>query len=132
MRLETIAPPGSEEAVAEQGAELVRAGKALGLDLEYQGFLMAWIGTGVRVFVARGEDKAIEGMLLLAIGERWVSNDFSSSVLALAGEHQEELLGFAINVAKAIVATKLYYELPGAKENEQGITDHIMRELRLQ
>lgn len=132
MRIEVLAPVGDDNKIAEIGAEIIKAGKALGLELDYQGFLMAWVGTGVRVFVARDDSNMIVGILLLAIGERWLHKDYSASVLAVYGQYEDELLDYGKNVAKAIGATKMYYELPGAAISTEGYIDRTMRELRLQ
>lgn len=133
MKLEVISPPGDEKLLAEIGAALVNEAKDLGLNMDYEGFLMAWIGTGVRVIVARESDGSVKGILLLAIGQRWLHNDFSSSVLAINGVYKEEMLEFAVNMAKAIGATKMYVELEESTNvKSNGDIERIMLEKRLQ
>lgn len=130
MKIEVMAPPGDEDAVAQMGADIVNGAKAIGLELDYKGFLMAWIGSGVRVIAAKEEDQIV-GLLLLAVGQRWLHNDFSSSVLALHGEGKDALLDFAMNIARAMGADKIFYELPGSTPGD-GYVDRTMREVALQ
>lgn len=127
MKYSVMAPPGDEVLLTEQGIEICKAAKELGLNLDAEGFLMAWVGASIRVIVQRDEQKAIVGVLLMACGKRWLFNDFTATVLEAKGTDVAGLVDYAINIAAALGATKMYSPYPVA-----GAAEHTVYEARLQ
>ena len=70
MSFVVVQPPKDETEFAELGKQLVEAGRALGMQLEAEGFLFSWIG-GTRVLVEKTETGEIVSMALVTIGKRW-------------------------------------------------------------
>lgn len=124
-----VQPPADESKLAEVGKELYDAAHTLGIQLEIQGFLMAWLN-GTRVLIERDADGKIVSMALLACGQRWTHNDFKASLLAIAG-NIEPMLEFVKQICSALGATSLFYELE-EPEDRGGQLIHTVIEMRMQ
>lgn len=128
MPLMVVQPPKDEAKFAEVGQELYAAVKQAGMAMEPQGFLLSWVG-GTRVVVERDDAGAIVGIALVTIGQRWVQNDFTATVLFFAGS--EALFDFVIQVASALGARSLYRETgqltKDAKKSTFEITEYHLQ-----
>lgn len=110
MSFNVVQPPKDETEFAELGKQLVEAGRALGMQLEAEGFLFSWIG-GTRVLVEKTEAGEIVSMALVTIGKRWTHNDTTATVLLMEG-NREQMLEFVKQIASALGATELFVQNP--------------------
>lgn len=110
MSFVVVQPPKDETEFAELGKQLVEAGRALGMQLEAEGFLFSWIG-GTRVLVEKTEAGEIVSMALVTIGKRWTHNDTTATVLLMEG-NREQMLEFVKQIASALGATELFVQNP--------------------
>lgn len=110
MSFNVVPPPKDETEFAELGKQLVEAGRALGMQLEAEGFLFSWIG-GTRVLVEKTETGEIVSMALVTIGKRWTHNDTTATVLLMEG-NREPMLEFVKQIASALGATELFVQNP--------------------
>lgn len=110
MSFNVVQPPKDETEFAELGKQLVEAGRALGMQLEAEGFLFSWIG-GTRVLVEKTETGEIVSMALVTIGKRWTHNDTTATVLLMEG-NREPMLEFVKQIASALGATELFVQNP--------------------
>lgn len=110
MSFTVVQPPKDENEFAELGKQLVEAGRALGMQLEAEGFLFAWIG-GTRVLIEKTEAGEIVSMALVTIGKRWTHNDTTATVLLMEG-NREPMLEFVKQIASALGATELFVQNP--------------------
>ena len=130
MSFHVVQPPADEAAYNKVGVELFQASRDLGLTLDAQGFLFAWT-SGTRVVVERDSEGKIIGMLLMAVGQRWIAKDFTASVMAVEG-NREALLEYSRNIAAALGATSLYVEdlesetLPNG-DIRRSVTEHKLQ-----
>lgn len=113
MSLSVIQPPGDEAKFAEVGKELYAAAKALGMNIDVEGFLHAWV-SGLRVVIERDDDtKEITGMVLLQGGLQWNQNRHTASVMEIRGRNVDNLVEFTKQVASAMGAQSLFIEMEG-------------------
>lgn len=124
-------PPKDDTALAAKGKEIVEAAKALGLNLDTEGFLLAWLN-GTRVLVERDASNEIIGFALVAIGHRWLHNDFTASVLDIRGPNREGMLAFLTTIANALGATDIFIEDVEPIEVTAGFTRYSVRKIHLQ
>lgn len=123
-------PPKADEQLAEKGKEIFEAAKRLGLDLDVQGFLMSWVG-GTRVIVERDTSGTIVSLAFLAVGKRWLHDDFTATVLDLRG-NREPMLCFIRTIANALGATALFTEEPEPLEQGENFIRYVVRRDDLQ
>lgn len=113
MSLSVIQPPADEAKFAEVGKELFAAGQKLGMSLEVEGFLRAWV-SGMRVVIERDDNtKQIIGMVLLQGGMQWNKNRHTASVMEIRGQNIDNLVEFSKQVASAMGAQSLFIEMEG-------------------
>lgn len=130
MPYSVLQPPKDEAAFAALGKEIYEAGKAFGLNLDPEGFLFSW-ANGTRVLVERDAEGKIVGLVLMALGKRWIQSDFTATVLYYNGS--EGLLEFTLQIAHALGATSLYRETGMLTRNHaQKLTTHEVTEHHLQ
>ena len=129
MPFTVIQPPADETKFAEVGRELFEAAGKLGIKLNFEGFLMAWVN-GTRALVERAPTGEIVGLALMSVGHRWVPEGFTATILAMEG-NVETMLEFAKTIATALGASSLFYE--AAEVVDQGGQQlHTIVEMRLQ
>lgn len=129
MPFTVIQPPADETKFAEVGRELFEAAGKLGVKLNFEGFLMAWVN-GTRALVERDPAGAIVSLALMTVGHRWVPEGFTATILAIEG-NVDTMLEFAKTIAAALGASALFYETGDV--TEQGDRRlHAIVELRLQ
>lgn len=128
MPFAVLQPPKDEAQFAELGKEIYQAAKKLGLNMDAEGFLLAWVG-GTRVFVERAADGQIVGLGLVALGKRWVQSDFTASALFFSGTDQ--LMDFILQICHALGATSLFKETGmltrGQKQSTFEITEYHLQ-----
>ena len=130
MSFHVVQPPADEAAYNEVGVELFQASRDLGFNFDTQGFLFAWT-SGTRVIVERDADQKIIGMVLMAVGQRWVANDHTASIMAVEG-NRDALLEYARNIAAALGATSLFIEDAEAETLPDGTVRRVVIEHKLQ
>ena len=111
MSYQVVAPPSTQEALTEVGKELIEAGRALGMDFDIEGFLLAWVN-GMRVVVER-TDGAITSMAFVQTGKQWVRNKVTARVMEMrypTMQKRDELLEFIKQIAIAVGAVSLYVD----------------------
>lgn len=124
-----LQPPADEKTFAELGQKIIAASIKLDMKLDTEGFLMAWLN-GTRVVVETQGDE-ITGIALIAIGKRWVQNDFTATLLALESDNKEPLLDFVKQICAVLGVTSLFHQ-PGGAVEENGQLVHRVLELKLQ
>lgn len=122
MPFAALQPPKDETAFATLGKEIVGAARGLGIKLDAEGFLLAWIG-GTRVIVERDQLGTIVGLALVTIGKRWVQSDFTATVLEIVGSDQ--LLEFTKQICSAMGATSMFMESRKLSESPEKSTYEI-------
>lgn len=123
-------PPADEVALAETGKEIIAAAIELGMNPDTQGFLLAWIN-GTRVAVEKDSTGKIIGLALIALGKRWVQNDFTATLLDMRGENRDGMLEFVKQICAVLGVTSLFHQPDGAVE-ENGQLVHRVLEFKLQ
>mgnify|MGYP007097114283 CR=1 FL=1 len=111
MGYEVVTPPGTDEALAATGTEVIEATKELGLNIDIQGFLHSWI-TGTRVVVHRNGEGKIDTLAIMAVGKRWIHSDVTASMLELRGVETEGMMNFCRTLAKFAGAGSMFVEQP--------------------
>jgi hypothetical protein len=124
MPFHVIQPPNEEARLAEVGKEIVAASLKLGAKLEVEPFLISWLN-GTRVVVERNTEKEIVGLALVAVGKRWVQNDFAATVLFFNGS--DALFDFIKQICTALGASDLYVESGVLTESSEKSTYEIIR-----
>lgn len=129
MPFTVIQPPADETKFAEVGRELFEAAGKLGIKLNFEGFLMAWVN-GTRALVERAPTGEIVGLALMSVGHRWVPEGFTATILAMEG-NVETMLEFAKTIATALGASSLFYEAAEVVDQDSQQL-HTIVEMRLQ
>lgn len=109
MPFQVVQPPADQSRLAEAGKEVFVAAQRVGLNLDAEGFLHAWI-TGVRVLVERDQAGEIVTLCLMALGKRWTNQDFTASILELRGNDHDGMLEFAKQIAAAMGASSMFHQ----------------------
>lgn len=123
MPFRVIQPPSDQTQFTAEGKRLYEAAKALGIELDAEGFLYSWV-EGVRVVVEE-VDGEIKGFIMLAAGKRWTHSDSTATILVMETIGDEEgLLEFVKQIASALGATELFKQEKGFKQvgNEKHYT----------
>lgn len=130
MSFSVIQPPKDETAFTDTGKEIHAAAKKFGLNLDVEGFLFAWT-SGTRVAVERNAEGEIISLAMVAVGKRWVTSDFTASVLELQG-NREGMLEFLKVICNALGATSLFVEEEGTLSDTPGLRRYVVQEIKLQ
>lgn len=109
MPFQVIQPPSEEQALAAASVEIVKAGEKLGLNLDVQGFISAWV-TGVRVLVERDAEGEIVTLCLMALGKTWTRQNYTANLLELVGNDPDGMLDYAKNIAAALGVIALFHD----------------------
>jgi len=126
-----IAPPLDEKKLAEVGKEVLEAAQRLGFQLHAEGFARAWL-EGTLVLAERDDEtKEIVGMCVMACGHRWLADDEAGNIMLLKGRNEEGLIDFAINIASARGAGKLYVERGEPVPQDDGTLHRCVVEYQL-
>lgn len=104
-----ISPPGTDEALAEEGKKILEAVASFGHSLNVEDFLHAWI-RGIRVVAETDSSGKYIGIAFVMMGDRWLFNDKAVSVLLSFIEDKAGFIQFLRSIASAIGASKLIYE----------------------
>ena len=123
MPFRVIQPPSDQTQFTAEGKRWYEAAKALGIELDAEGFLYSWV-EGVRVVVEE-VDSEIKGFIMLAAGKRWTHSDSTATILVMETIGDEEgLLEFVKQIASALGATELFKQEKGFKQvgNEKHYT----------
>ena len=99
-----IQPPADEQVFAETSKRIFDAAHRLGMKLEIEGFLMAWV-SGTRVIVEE-KDGEIIALALVTMGRRWVQDDFAATLLDSRGG-DERMFEFIKQIAIAMGSQSL-------------------------
>lgn len=119
MPYQVVQPPADEARFAEVGKELFERSKELGMTLEVEGFLMAWVN-GTRIIVERDAEGQIVSMALVAMGKQWVRNRVTASVMELrtySRENRDQMVEFIKQLAIAMGASSLYLDMDLTQEH---------------
>ncbi len=127
MPFTVIQPPADETKFAEVGRELFEAATRLGIKLNFEGFLMAWVN-GTRALIERDASGTIVSVALMSVGHRWVPDDFTASILASEG-NTKTMLEFAKTIATALGAAVLFFEVEA--QERDGYSEHTVIEWQL-
>jgi hypothetical protein len=123
-----VIAPKDEAGIKAGLVNLLKAANALKIDIEPQGFAMAWLSDSTRIILATEGDQPV-GMGIMAYGRRYYDSDVSASMLVAAGPARKDVLRFAFDMAKILGAHKFYYEAePG---DDLGGTQADMRMLEV-
>jgi hypothetical protein len=127
---QVLQPVTDENSFAERGKEIVAAALELGMSIDTQGFLLAWVN-GTRVLVERDAAGKIIALAFVAVGRRWIKDDFTATILELRGHDQPAMLEFIKQIAAALGATSLFFQ-PEDPVEEDGRRVHRVYEMKLQ
>ena len=108
-RILPILPPSSEDQVKTTLDKLHSAATALGLSLDLDGFVRAWLSDSTRVVVAYEGETAV-GFGIMAFGRRYFDPNMTASVLLAEGPARQEVLVFLLDMARVLGAQTLFYE----------------------
>jgi hypothetical protein len=121
--LKVVQPPQKEEDLPAVGKWLYEGIKALGIELDLEGFLLVWTGGTTKMVVDTDADNKIISAALLALGKKWTDSRQSATILALAGD-RAKLIDYCVNLATAFNVEYLAYE---ALEDEPGVLSRVHR-----
>lgn len=133
MPYQVVQPPADQERFAQLGKELFERSKELGMTLDVEGFLMAWVN-GTRVVVERNADGLIVSMALVAMGKQWVRNRVTASIMELrtySRENRDAMVEFITQLATAMGASSLYLDMDLTQE-QPGKRIYTVLEIMLQ
>jgi hypothetical protein len=121
--LKVVQPPQKDDEIPVVGKWLYEGIKALGIELDLEGFLLVWTGGTTKMIVEVDADNKIISAALLALGKKWTDSRQSASILALAGD-RKKLIEYCTNLAVAFNVEYLAYE---ALEGEPGVLSRVHR-----
>ena len=124
-----VAPPDTDEALAETGRKILETALSYGHRIDTEGFLQAWI-RGVRVFAETDDKGDYIGVAFVMMGDRWLFTDRAASVLLALVKDKDGLIQFVRSVATAMGASKVIYEDRVLEDTKQE-TVWAVRELKL-
>ena len=113
MSYHVLQPPTDGEAFKTLGKEIFDASRELGMTLDAEGFLFAWVN-GTRVIAERDATGKIIGLALLAVGKRWHASDFTASLLEMKSPDMDGMMDFAKQMCAVMGASSLFADVPGA------------------
>lgn len=130
MTFSVVQPPKDEAKFAEVGKELFEASSRLGMTIEVEGFLHAWVA-GTRVVVDRDDSGQITTLAMIAVGKRWVDNEHKATVLLWSGD-REKLIAFVRQIGGMMGLSSVLIEEPGSEEVAPGelqyrVTEYLLR-----
>lgn len=126
MTFEVLTPPDDVENLTKATVEVIKAAIDMGLDVEPEGFIYSW-ASGSRLVVKRDESGKIVGIAMFTIGRRWTHSDMKAHILILLGD-KEALVGYVVNLAKAVGASGVFYEDSTMAETTTH-RDYLVREI---
>lgn len=126
MTFEVLLPPEDAKNLTDATVEVVEAAIRMGQDVEPEGFIYSWMA-GSRLVVHRDKDRNIDGIAMFTMGKRWTHSDQKAHVLLLLGD-KSALLGFVVNMAKALGITGVFYEVGVIGETDEE-REHLVREV---
>jgi hypothetical protein len=121
--IKVIQPPQEEAKIPEVGRWLYEGIKALGIELDIEGFVLAWTGGATKMIVEVDADNKIVSAALMTIGKKWIDSRESAMILSLKG-NREKLIDYCTNLATAFNMGYLAYE---AEEHEPGVLSRVHR-----
>jgi hypothetical protein len=121
--LKVVQPPQKEEDLPTVGKWLYEGIRALGIELDIEGFLLVWTGGTTKMIVETDVDNKIVSAALLTIGKKWTDSRQSASILAMQGD-RKKLIEYCTNLATAFNVEYLAYE---ALEDEPGVLSRVHR-----
>lgn len=110
MSYQVVQPPAADDAFAAVGKELYDASVALGMTMDVEGFLLAWV-KGTRVVVEKDREGQVVGMALVAVGKQWVTGKQTASVLEMRTPDPETMGDFVKQMAAVMGAESLYMDM---------------------
>jgi hypothetical protein len=121
--IKVIQPPVDEAKIPEIGRWLYEGLKALGIELDLEGFVIAWTGGSTKMIVETNAENKIVSAALLTIGKKWIDSRESAMILSLKGD-RAKLIEYCTNLATAFNMGYLAYE---AEEHEPGVLSRVHR-----
>jgi hypothetical protein len=109
MSFHVIPPPKDEKLLAEVGKELVQAAFNLGVPIQPEGFLYAWVG-GVRAVVERNAEGKIITLAMMQVGKLWTENRLTGTVLILEGASREPMIEYLKSLCAMMGATEMFVQ----------------------
>jgi len=122
MTYEVVQPPTTEQELAKLGKEILETAEKLGRPMDVEGFLQSWLG-GTRVVAERDASGNITGLALVAVGRRWLFQDYAASVIWYKAADTKALLNYIRMIANALGAKYMYVE----SEDPLETTDEYIR-----
>jgi hypothetical protein len=119
--IKVVQPSKIEAELPVLGKWLFEGIKAIGINLDLEGFLISWTAGTTKMVVDVDADNKIVGAALLAIGKKWTDSSDSAMILELRGD-RAKLIEYCINLATAFNMSYLAYE---ALENEPGVLARV-------
>ena len=116
--MRVVQPPKDDTQLGETSKWLMAGLKALGMEIDPEGFLVSWTSGHCKIIVDAaqvGDDIRSAG--LLVIGKKWTQGGTTASLLELRGD-RKAVIEYSLNLASAFGAERFHYE--AESKNEPG------------
>jgi hypothetical protein len=121
--IKVIQPPQDETKIPELGRWLYEGLKALDINLDIEGFVIAWTGGSTKMVVETDAENKIISAALLTIGKKWTDSRESAMILDIRGD-RAKMIEYCTNLATAFNMGYMAYE---AQEHEPGVLSRVHR-----
>lgn len=130
MSIDVVMPPRENDLeLVEKAKEILFAATDLGMNINVEGFIMAW-ASGTKVVVEYDDDEKIVSVGIITIGKRWTNNDVSAHVLTMAG-NKDKLIDYFIKMCQISDATSLFYQEDGLLEDTPEYNRYAVKEIKV-
>lgn len=128
--IKTLKPPKDEKQLIELAFEIIIASESLGIHLDKDNFINAWVN-GIRVIadVDKEQDK-ITSIAFVAHGPRWFDPTPTATILTMAGDI-EKLVAYIRDMCSILGVESLMYfvkadaKLPNEVKTQQQVIEEI-------
>ena len=121
--IKVVQPPHKEDEIPVVGKWLYEGLRAIGIELDIQGFLVAWTAGSTKMIVETDAGNKIISGALMTVGKKWTDSRESATILVLMG-NRAKMLEYCTNLAVAFNMGYLAYE---AEEGEPGVLSRVHR-----
>ena len=111
-KITPILPSKNKEDIEAAVKKIFAAVKALGIEVDPDGFVRAWLSDSTRVVVAFDGDTPT-GLATMAYGRRYHDHRFTASVIFAHGPARNEMLLYMKDMAVVLGAEMFIYEVEG-------------------
>jgi hypothetical protein len=118
-------PKKTDDEIRKEVAWLHEGFEKLGIKVEREGFVQAWVTGDCKMIIEAGEvGTPITSAAILAHGKKWTDSTMSATILELAGD-RKKIVEYCCNLATAFQCTQLFYEALPDEPGETFLTKGI-------